>query len=1507
MDFTPFFLPNVAKRKSMETNKKPKMRLPKALKLELLLLLLVCGCIKTFAKDVTLNEAKEIATSFVKDFSRKSSKAKAAIRNVNKVKHCYTSSHNGCNAFYVFNIGNDGFVIISAEDQTEEVLGYSVSGSFDINGMPSNAKAWMEYLQHSVLDLKRQGTKAYSASSAYSAIEPLIKSQWDQGDPYNKLCPNNSYTGCVATAMAQVINYYRWPEMTAQPIPAYTTLTNGFQIPELPVTSFAWDYMTTDDISKLMYYCGVSVQADFTGNSTGASNHLALRALKTYFDYDASIQFHSRTSFTADEWESMLYQELKEGRPVLYFGNSTGGGHAFVCDGYEDGLYHINWGWSGYCDGFFRLSILNPHGSGAGGSSTSDGYSMSQSVITGIKPNTGMPQEVRKTLDVTCLRLVGETVLKRDNADGTFGGLSVQMVVSNSQDNTFNGSVGLALYQNGDLKDVICQTEVNGMEFGWATESNFEGLNMEKSYLAGEYQMKLVCKPSGSASWTPCDGSELCYIQASVTDKEMTLKALPSALDIKGNSLTFTEGKEIKKQALRLNVTNNGSEFNGVIAFYLNGKSISATGAYLSSGATEDYDFECMPDYGVNEIRAYAGDSWYGSPMTLIYSEDVNIIPEGEEDNPFYNPADNQMIGGFYHSNDYETGAGITMFHGINKTGQIYTPEILAVYKGNKITHVRFAMNEIGTAKNFQLWMGTELDKQDVLVQDISEVKNGWNVVKLDNPVTIDGSQICMGISCEFNMYEEYDWEKIPSFGIVFIDIPGAGMMYNEQAYGKTWNSQSGWRPGGIWAMQFITEGEKNYDYDVQLRSTSMNGLIDHNPYYRQGESVDVQIGGLRVENAGKKKVKTATICWQIDDRPATILIDGTLESDGSSITIPGDLEVGPHKLRFFVSKIDGNEFFDAPSHEIVVPIKVWSKDMGRQKLLLFNHKWLDNEAGKSLDQDIVKAKTERGDIAEFTMLETDNGPDPDTDAYFNLHFWPGVSAVIDRYASPEASFMTEKFKTVNNDILDAYKKVPAFATINISASVNDNNLLEITVSGERNEEFVPLIGNTNINVFLTEDDLEATLLGWGIDGLVSPYPTDYKHQGVLRQIITPTWGTPIEWNGDNYRMTFTTKLSAGINPANLKVIAFLGNAFNYHNYGDIYVVNAEEIPLKNIDLSAVEKLEDRLAFVINGDGNASVRARMNKLITGDILVLPSTAIIDGKEYRVDRVDANGFISPKVKHIVISEGIERIGTWAITQSSILQSVTIPASVKWYESDAIAVCSNLSSITVAPENTVLKMDGGHLLSKDGECFYLYTVGDGATSVKVPDGVKYIYQGYEYSRSIEKVTIPEGVLGINKGLTFCTNLKEVQLPSTLESIGEGFCGCSSLEEVTIPANVRNASSCDIFSSCDNLKRIYMKGSVPPEITIYTDEGFGATVYNNATLYVPTGSKEAYMSAPCWNKFQKIEEYNATSVRNPSITNDNSKAPVYNLSGQRLRRVNANGIYIKGNRKVFISVDK
>lgn len=137
--------------------------------------------------------------------------------------------------------------------------------------------------------------------------------------------------------------------------------------------------------------------------------------------------------------------------------------------------------------------------------------------------------------------------------------------------------------------------------------------------------------------------------------------------------------------------------------------------------------------------------------------------------------------------------------------------------------------------------------------------------------------------------------------------------------------------------------------------------------------------------------------------------------------------------------------------------------------------------------------------------------------------------------------------------------------------------------------------------------------------------------------------------------------------------------------------------------------------------------------------------------------------------------------------------------------------------------------------------------------------------------------------------------------------GFCGCSSLEEVTIPANVRNTANSDIFLFCDNLKRIYMQGSVPPEIPFYTDEGFGETVYNNATLYVPKGSKETYMSAPCWNKFQRIEEYGVTSIKGIITENVDAESPVHNISGQPVNRVTANGIYIKGNKKVYHSSGK
>ncbi len=304
--------------------------------------------------------------------------------------------------YYVFDSEDGGgYVIVSGDDRTAPILGYADSGNFDSDRIPMQLKRLLDSYQIQILSLQNNGMSVTAVDDDTRApISPLIETQWaqgtasEEGSVYNRMCPllNNNYTltGCVATAMAQVMYYHEWPEDETAAIPAYTTYY-GTSLDELPATTFSWARMrhTYDKpieeytekqisaVSTLMRYAGQSVQMNYNLGASSATSGAIPAALANYFGYDNSAQVLSRQSMNSDEWYSTLYSELQAGRPVIYGGVSTEGGHAFICDGYDgNGLYHFNFGWGGYCDGYYLTEIC-------------EGFTIDQDMVIGIQPATG--------------------------------------------------------------------------------------------------------------------------------------------------------------------------------------------------------------------------------------------------------------------------------------------------------------------------------------------------------------------------------------------------------------------------------------------------------------------------------------------------------------------------------------------------------------------------------------------------------------------------------------------------------------------------------------------------------------------------------------------------------------------------------------------------------------------------------------------------------------------------------------------------------------------------------------------------------------------------------------------------------------------------------------------------------------------------------------------------------------------------------------------------------------
>lgn len=366
------------------------------------------------AGNVSEDQARQIAVSFWQS----APVTRGGIPSLQMVFHSedlVTRSSVQSPAYYVFdNTGGPGFVIVAGDDVAMPVLGYSFEHEFSKDNLPANLKAWLEYMRDEVNEARRSGAKAESAvTHAWSQVEvgtPVVEletAKWNQMEPYNLLCPivwgESTYTGCTATAVAIVMRYHQWPEKGVGTLPGYKIL-RGEVLPELPLGhTYDWKNMPLEypymgysqaeanAVAVLMRDCGWMIFSDYgpIGSvGTMASSYDIPSGLKTYMGYDKKARIISRNGYSTFEWNALMKGELDNSRPIIYAGFSVRGGHAFVLDGYTDqDYYRVNWGWGGYCDGYFLLTALDPEGQGAGGSE--GGYNTSQTAVIGIQKDDG--------------------------------------------------------------------------------------------------------------------------------------------------------------------------------------------------------------------------------------------------------------------------------------------------------------------------------------------------------------------------------------------------------------------------------------------------------------------------------------------------------------------------------------------------------------------------------------------------------------------------------------------------------------------------------------------------------------------------------------------------------------------------------------------------------------------------------------------------------------------------------------------------------------------------------------------------------------------------------------------------------------------------------------------------------------------------------------------------------------------------------------------------------------
>ena len=458
-------------------------------------------------------------------------------------------------AVYVFgSLGQQGYILLSADDSQAPVLGYADNGVFDAVNMPPQMKEWLEGYSRQQEYARQMGLPAYKAPSAdgRKAVEPLMKTTWNQNAPFNLYTPaiggTQTPTGCVATAMAQVMKYWNYPEYgvgTGSITNPSTGRTETMSLNE----DFLWNEMLdsyngayTDDqadaVAFLMKACGYSVDMSYNTGVSGSFSVIAAKALIENFQYNRNIRYYQRDYIDATQWDEIMYNEISNGRPVLYGAQSTSGGHEFVCDGYNgDGYYHFNWGWGGMSDGYFILDSLNPNDIGTGGGA-GGGFNYKQDIIVGVQPETEMIYEPTLTQfgELSATSTSGKLTFKLSD-----GGQWLNAGILELQ----NLSLGVAIQPvegNADPVYVVSKTQNlgapdynrvdNGLSISYAGIMGSMVVAFPDNLSDGKYKVTVSTLANGSTEWVPVltEANAYNYVYVTKSGDSLTVENLPEAV-----------------------------------------------------------------------------------------------------------------------------------------------------------------------------------------------------------------------------------------------------------------------------------------------------------------------------------------------------------------------------------------------------------------------------------------------------------------------------------------------------------------------------------------------------------------------------------------------------------------------------------------------------------------------------------------------------------------------------------------------------------------------------------------------------------------------------------------------------------------------------------------------------------------------------------------------------------------------------------------------------------------
>lgn len=467
-----------------------------------------------FAKEVTRQVASQTA---LKAIRQQVPNFRGSVRSITPV------SYEGVITYYVVNFAPRGWALIAADDAVTPLLGYSPTGSFSTQTMPDNCAGWISNYSHQIVRVVRSdnntrhkgwmelGKAPVHTRAASDAVAPLIKVNWNQGRPYNKYCPSNgsgtAVVGCVAVAMAQAMSVCAYPP---RPVGDYSYSSSSFGTQHINYDNepaYNWNDILSganeyDDVARLLWHCGVSVQMDYGIDGSGTQSSYIATALKRNFGYPNSVTYYSRANYTGD-WKELIVNELRAGRAVCYNGAdlTKGYGHCFNLDGYDgNNMFWVNWGWGGQNNGYFPLDGLKD--------ATMDmDYTAQQGVVVGIRPPSDRPNDIQLSNNIVQEKQPAGTVVAQITVSSEATNPTYEYSLQGPYSPILHDYIDVPFtIENAELKTT---EELNASERQeWPIEITVRNLNNGGSYTK---QFTIYVVSNEEATVSPASGVTLVY------------------------------------------------------------------------------------------------------------------------------------------------------------------------------------------------------------------------------------------------------------------------------------------------------------------------------------------------------------------------------------------------------------------------------------------------------------------------------------------------------------------------------------------------------------------------------------------------------------------------------------------------------------------------------------------------------------------------------------------------------------------------------------------------------------------------------------------------------------------------------------------------------------------------------------------------------------------------------------------------------------------------------------